>query len=248
MVKFRPVVAIGLALGALVVSGVGAQVPPVRSSAVASKAFRHRDLTIPNRLESVDRLPLPAATLARAQLDGLGVPHTGAMFDRRSGRWATLMPDVRLLQPGGDSGAAWRALASSGPGGEGPLEEATWLGLEDYLKKNYDLLGVDVAELAPARVTVHDGGDRIQIYAPRQVGGVPVRDAHLTAVVGHGNLILLGVRHWGDVSVSTVPDVSEQDAAHVVGEHLGDLRMDGLHRPTELILLPTAAVVIGWPG
>jgi hypothetical protein len=239
MSKVRPVLAINLALGALLAGGVGAQVPPARTSAVAAKAFRHPDLTIPNRLEPVDRLPFAEATLAREQLDGLGVRYSGAMFDRRAGRWATLMPDVRLLKAG--DGGAWQALSRAAPGAGSSLEEATRLALLDYLQTNRDLLGIDVAELSPAQFTVHDGGERIQIYAAREINGIPVPGTHLTAVIGHGNLILLGVRHWGDVSVSTAPEVSVKDATQAVAEHLGDLRMDGLRRPAELILVPTAA-------
>jgi hypothetical protein len=237
----RPVLRIGLALGALLVGSAGAQVPPQRSSAIAAKAFRHPDVTISGRLEPVDRLPSDVAAAAIEQLDRLGVPYTGAMFDRRAGRWATLMPALRLLQPGDGVAFAWQPLPGAASSAGGSLEEAAWLALEDYLAKNYGVLGIDVAELAPARVTVHDRGDRIQIYAARQISGIPVRDAHLTAVFGHGNLILLGVRHWGDVRVGTDPDVDDKEAAAVVAAHLEPMTVDGLRRPAELILVPTAA-------
>jgi len=237
----RPVVRICLALAALIVSGADAQVPPSRASAIATKGFRHPDLTIPNRLLSVDRLSSTEATRAREQLDGLGVPHTGAKFDRRAGRWATLMPEARLLQPGDGERTRWQALPGAVAGAGESFERVAWLALEDFLIRNLDHLGIDVAELTPARVTVHDGGDRIQIYAARQINGIPVRDAYLTAVVGHGNLILLGVRHWGDVRASTDPTISEHDAAAVVDAHLEPLDGHGQRRPAELVLVPTAA-------
>ncbi len=241
MGKARPAVRIGLALGVLLAGSAGAQVSPQRSSAIAAKAFRHPDLVIPNLLVTVDRLPGGVATLAREELEGLGVARSGALYDRRAGRWATLMPDVRLLQASGGQAGVWRPLPGAPSGSSASLDQAVWLALEDYLNRNLGVLGIDVAELAPARVTVHDGGDRIQIYAARQIAGTPVRDAFLTAVVGHGNLILLGVRHWGEVRVGTDPAVSGDDAAAKVAAHLAPITMDGLRSPAELILVPTAA-------
>ena len=240
MDTIRHVARLFLALSVLFAGGVGAQVPPPRVSAVAAKWYRHSDLTISNRLVPVDGIPYPARTAATEQLDALGVPRSGSMFDRRAGRWATLMPDARLLQPGGSGGIAWQSLPKATARTDEVLERAAWQSLKDFLITNSEHLDIDVAELGPATVTVHDGGDRIQIYAPRRIAGIPVRDAHLTAVVGHGNLILLGLRHWGDVRVTIDPEVSGAAALQVVAAHLDPMTISGQRKPAELILVPTA--------
>lgn len=207
-----------------------------------SRIHRHPDLSITNRLEPADRLPPEIAGPALRQLTLLSVPSTGAFFDRRAGRWSTLMPKTALLRRSTGAGPAWQPLAGISTPTRGSLEDSAWQALESYLREHHEELRIDLAQLSPASITVHDGGDRIQIYSQRRVEGIPVRDTYLTAVISHGNLILLGVRNWGDVETSPDPLVSEQSAAGVLQAYLGSIQIDGLRKPAELILVPTAPV------
>jgi len=231
-----------VALILCVLSAVGgwSQVPPERASAIQSRVFRHPDLSIPNRLEPVDRLPPKIADPARQQLAALSVPPTGAFFDRRAGRWSTLMPTASILQRSVGPGPAWQRPPGTSTPATNSIEDSAWQALESYLEEHQDELAIDLAQLSPPNITVHDGGNRIQIYSQRHINGIPVRDAYLTAVISHGNLILLGVRNWGDVETPTDPHVSEQSAAAVLQAHLGSIEIDGLRQPAELILVPTA--------
>jgi hypothetical protein len=227
---------------ALGVAEAGAQLAPQRSSAIAGKIFRHSDLNIPNRLEPASRLSSPIAQSAKEQLQGLDIAASRALFDRRAGRWATLLPAVRLLQRSDGPGAAWENLKGlPSPVGSTSIEAVAWKAVESYLRDHLDQLRVDLSELDPAVITVHDGGDRIQVFAGRRVEGIPVRDNYLTAVIGHGNLILLGLRNWGDLTTGTRPSISKQKATAAVTTHLGSIEVDSLRKPTELILVPTAA-------
>ncbi|TNF77438.1 MAG: hypothetical protein EP299_04670, partial [Acidobacteria bacterium] len=179
---------------------------------------------------------------ALQQLAELRIPETGAFFDRRAGRWSTLMPAAALLQKATDGdGPGWKPRNWASAPTFASLEETAWATLENYLLEHAQQLDVELSELAPATVTVHDGGDRIQIHAGRQIDGLPVRDAYLTAVISHGNLVLLGLRHWGDVEVSTEPQISAQAALAVVREYLDAVEIEGLGRGARPILVPMAA-------
>jgi hypothetical protein len=232
-----------LVVGVLFVGSAWAQLSPPRSPAVAEKAFRHPDLYIPNRLEPMERLPLRVAGVAKRQLEGMEVSVVGAFFDRRAGRWSTLMPAVQLLQTEVDPSTVRHRGQPSAPAvvDPGQLEDTAWAALENYLSRHADQLHIDVSELGPSKVTAHDDGDRIQIYAGRHVDGIPVRDSYLTAVISHGNLILLGVRNWGDINADLRAALREQAAVESVEVHLGEIQMNGLRKPAELILVPTAA-------
>ena len=165
---------LALLICVLTAAGATAQLAPQRRSAISEKIFRHADLDIPNRLEPAIRLSSPLAQTAKKQLQGLEIAETHAFFDRRAGRWATLMPSVPLLQPSNGQGSAWKSLYS--PAGSGSIEPVAWKAIESYLRDHMDQLHVDLSELDPPVITVHDGGNRIQAFAARRVNGVPIRD------------------------------------------------------------------------
>lgn len=226
---------------ALIVLQVGAQVAPVRGTAIAGKIFRHPTLDIPNRLVPAERMPPGISGKTKVQLSNLSVSPDGAFVDRRTGRFGTLLPTAQVLGRS-SSGTGWKSLeASAATATTASIQTIAWNAIERYLRDHAAQLGVDVSELDSAKVTVHDGGARIQIFAGRRVDGVWVRDNYLTAVIGHGNLVLLGLRNWGQVTTGTRPSISEQNATSVVATHLDPIEIDGVREPAELTLVPTAA-------
>ncbi len=148
-----------------------------------------------------------------AGLAALGVSPEEAFLDLRSDRWGTLMPTHPLL-PGTGVGNTleWSAFGGS-PASTRELERLAWEAFASFLERNRETLRIDPTELPPrGKVTIHDNGDLIQIYAPRVIQGVLVRDASLTAVVNHGNLVLFGAIKWGDVSTAVAPSLDAGQA------------------------------------
>ena len=190
-------------------------------SPIRAKSFRHDDLYIGN-------VYVPATELqaSRAQdLATLGVGPDAAFMDVRSGRWGTLMPRQALL-PGDGRGnnLEWEQLGLTAPAGDAEHRELAWNAVIGYLSQHQDVLGIDISELAsPGKVTLHNGGDLVQIHATRVIGGVPVRDSFVKAAISHGNLILLGAAKWDDVGISTAPAISVDTAIGVASGYLGAL-------------------------
>jgi hypothetical protein len=192
---------------------VEAIVPP-DPSALTEKVFRHPGLHISNLERPVAELGPPVSREAlRAQLARLGAQ--SGLLDWRSGRWGSLVLSVPLL-PGDGVGN------TLGPS-RGISQSAAWSAVSGYLQAHQEDLRVDVSELAAARVSVFDEGALVQVHAPRVVGGIPVRQSGLSAVISHGNLILLGLQNWGAVSGATGALVTVESAQAVVAKHLHPL-------------------------
>ncbi len=209
------------------------------NSAIRDKSFRHADLYIGNRY-------VPATEVAGARvaedLARLGVDPTAAYMDQRSGRWGTLMP-VEPLLPGDGQGnqLSWEQMGSAAPRDLGEYRELAWNAFLGYLSQYHDELGIDVGELvSPGSVTVHNGGDLVQIHARRLVGGVPVRGSFITATVSHGNLILLGATKWGEVGVSPLPSITSGTAIAVANGYLGTVAEGAEWPKSSLVVVPMA--------
>ncbi|MET0553123.1 MAG: hypothetical protein ABW221_08805, partial [Vicinamibacteria bacterium] len=200
-----------------------AVVAPDRTSPMAQKEFRHPAFHIPNRVQRVDEQPAASRQGLTDALADLHASGQTSYLDVRSGRWATLYPVQPLLPGTGDGNSvSWDALAAPQPADVAGWEAAAWQAFRGYVESRGRALGVDVRELKqPGHVTVHDGGALVQIVAPRVFEGVPVRDSYLTAVVNHGNLVLLGANQWGTVRTASRPTVGEAQARGVVEHHVG---------------------------
>ena len=201
-----------------------------------AKSFRQEDLSI--------RARIGAAGEEQAQaLAALGVAPAAAYVDGRTGRFATLMPAQPLL-PGRGVGneLTWAELAVDPPAGDAALGRQAWKAFVGYLEEHRGALGIDVGELrSPGDVTVHEGGGLVQIHAPRLIDGIPVRDAYLTAVIRHGNLVLLGARNWGDVTAARQPAISVDQALATVRSYLADLPNRVSFKKSSLAFVPAAA-------
>ncbi len=206
---------------------------------IRARAFRHPDLHISSFYQPATELGGESVS----SLSALGIAPEAAYFDRRGGRWGTLMPAHPIL-PGDGVGndLRWEELGrSDAPASVLELRQQTWEAFVSYLGARQSQLGIDVSELrAPGTVTPHRGGELIQIHAQRVIGGVPVRDSFLNATISHGNLILLGARNWGDVDISPVAAVTMGNAIAVAQGHLGDLAFGAQWRKNGLSIVPMA--------
>ncbi|MCP4900865.1 MAG: hypothetical protein GY906_28190 [bacterium] len=230
---------------AAVVLGVGLVVAPAHSftkpelSPVSAKAFQHADLYIGNVLVSPDDLGSSKSAVLGQALARLGVSAEYAKVDRRSERWGTLISSIPLI-PG--TGVGNNLNWAQQPQSVREIESAARAAFLSYVEDHSADLGINPAEIGGVKVTVHNNGNLIQIFAGRQLIGVPVRDSYLTATISHGNLILMGARQWGDLGVSFEPDVTKVNAKSVLETYLGSVAPQSYRKP-ELAIVPMAAGV-----
>ncbi|KAB2962457.1 MAG: hypothetical protein F9K16_09000 [Thermoanaerobaculia bacterium] len=236
-----------LAIAALLLTAVPAFafVRP-EASPLASREVRPAGFEADPELRLLAELEATEAAQRGADLAQLGLEPAYARLDARGGSWATLLL-ARPLIPGTGVGndLTWDDLGFvAAPAGDG-VGQAAWNEFTRFLGQHRRELGFDPAELVPS-LGVTDGGALVQIHAGRQIRGVPVRGAALSATVNHGNLILLGAERWGKIGVSTVPTLSESDAAAALEAHLAPFEMAGWQAKPTLELLPLG--VDGKPG
>ncbi len=220
----------------LALAASSAAVVPPEETLLRARSFRHDDL-------AVDTRHLPAGEAEAAALAALGVAPEGAYLDERSGRWATLMPAEPLL-PGDGVGnqLTWEGFGLVEPPEVATYRRLVWEAFVRYLGDHREALGIDPGELTrPGHVTVHDGGALVQIHAPRQVGGIPVLGSSVTAVLRHGNLILLGSTHWAEVTVAPQATISAGQAMATVQSHLAGAAVASGFEKTWLNFVPAAS-------
>ncbi len=220
-----------------------AQLAPRRDPELAAKVLRHPDLTVPNHYRPLRELSSRAAAQPGRSLADLEVEPDAAWLDLRTGRWGTLLPSRPLIPGAGrGNGLTWQRVGRPAPKSDGELGAAAWERLLAYLEAHQTSLGVESRELeGRPRISVHEGGELIQIHAARVFEGLPVRDSYLTAVVNHGNLVLLGFRNWGPVQLPATPAISVARAREVVRAHLAPLVFSRFWGRPEMAIVPLAA-------
>ncbi|MEE8522300.1 MAG: PepSY domain-containing protein, partial [Thermoanaerobaculia bacterium] len=230
--------AILMTLPLLTTATLEAQVEPQKSPFVAEKAFRHADLDIETENQEIGQLPPAAATQARQRLERLGVNAATARVDQRSGRFVTLLPTTPLV-PGRGVG---NNLEAAGSASREALEQAAWDAFHDYLIAHQDDLGIDPAELAQHRIASHNDGDLYQIFVPRTFDGIPVRNSHITAVIGQGNLTLFSAHQWADRGrVSNRPQLSLDEAVLAAEDYLRPLEVTREWGKPDQVYVPMAS-------
>ncbi|MDY7093407.1 MAG: hypothetical protein SX243_10600 [Acidobacteriota bacterium] len=209
------------------------------TSLLSAKETRHPALYIGNVYRSADQLD-GTATDRSVGLSGLDVAASNAYLDLRSGRWGTLLLSEPMI-PGTGVGnnLSWSTLRQPEPADDRALEAAAWSSLRSYLEIHQLALALDPAEIEP-RVAAEAGGSLVQIHGRRVVDGIPVRDSFLTAVINHGNLILMGVRNWGDITTPASPTLDREQATSRVAQHIAPVRSQGFWDRTELLYVPMA--------
>ncbi|HSE61988.1 MAG TPA: CARDB domain-containing protein [Thermoanaerobaculia bacterium] len=224
-----------LLLATVSVPSLHAITKPKKESALEKLAFTRPEIRVPSILKPTSALPPETAAKAGRDLDLMGaleaVKPVG-FYDLRADRFGTIVLSKPLLP----KGIATQSAASSDE-----LRATVWSALQEFLSAHKGALRIDSSELASKPgITVLEGGRVIQVHAPRVVDGIPVRGGYLTAVVNSGNLILLGMKAWGDISVSTQPSVAEEAAVRKVAEHVRPHAVSGFWRSAHLEILPTS--------
>ncbi len=173
----------------------------------------------------------PAAALA-----SLGVAPEHAVLDARTGRFRTLML-AQPLVPGRGNTLSWESLGLAPAPDDEALAQAAWLGLRRFLGQQAAALRIDPNELPGATgSSVVADGEVIQLRLERMVSGVPVRGSYATAVVNHGNLVLLGFRAWHDGFGSPNPTLAADAATAIAVASVASTRSPAT--PARLEFLP----------
>jgi hypothetical protein len=208
-------------------------------SPLQQKTFRHPDLAFPNSHERLDQLDSSLAASLKHELAALGVSPDHAFYDARAGRWGSLMLREPLL-PGTGVGNAlrWDDFGLQARPEAKDIEREAVAALQAFLRRAEGQLRVDLSELGTARVGVHEDGVIVQVYVPRAVGGVPVRDSALTAVINHGNLVLFGLTKWASVTTGLSPAISADEARGVAAQHVAPLEFAPTKGKAHLELIP----------
>ena len=189
-------------------------------SRTQEKEFRSPGLAIPTQHTALSALDAKQAAGLQTELAGLGVPPEGAFYDPLWQRWGSLLPSVPLV-PGRGVGntLSWANFGVAGQPTDTQIKAAAWEALTGYLRDAPELR-VDVGELGSPSIGIFAGGTLIHVHAQRVVGGIAVRDSGLSAVINHGNLILLGLQNWGSVDGTTNAVLSADAARAVVEAHV----------------------------
>ncbi|HET8645934.1 MAG TPA: PepSY domain-containing protein, partial [Vicinamibacteria bacterium] len=196
-----------------------AAVPP--PSAVAEKSYRHPAVLPPQRLQPAAE-PLSGAALA--------------FEDARSSRLASLVLAEPLV-PGFGNALTWETLGGR-PASPAASDAVLWKGVLAFLERHLAALGVDAAELTEPRIGVFDRGQLALAHAGRTLDGVPVRAAAVTAVVRHGNLVMLGIENWVVGPGRGQPQVSAAQARAAVSRHVAPFAVEAFAGGERLEYIP----------
>jgi trimeric autotransporter adhesin len=168
------------------------------------KAFFRPELYVSSSHEALDdvlvHLPTRAAweDFFRARGETARSTPLAVFIDPRSGAVSGFTGAFPII-PG--DGVGNRLVA---PPGAVTDEAAVTKAARQFVDAHRALLGIDVAQLGPARTT-QVRPDLWQISIPQEVNGVRVRDARLAATISHGNLVTIGTEMWSNASISTAP-------------------------------------------
>ena len=232
----------------LLVAAVLSLVPPARGVQKPQgrlneeKAFRHPGLHVPELHHRVADLEPTVAQGLDIDLADLGATSSAAFYDSRVGRLSGLLLSVPLIPGTGVRNTLSWVIAT--PRNQADLELQAGNAVRSFLIRQRTQLRIDPAELGPARTAAYERGGLVQIYFPRIVGGLVVRDNSITAVLNHGNLVLLGLQNWGDVRVPLAPTAAAAQAQEIVREHVRPFEVASFVSQPELELIPMESE--GW--
>lgn len=213
-------------------------VPP-EDSPLRQKAFSAPELYIGQAYLDEAAIIARGRAADLAPLTDLGVPNGGAFLDPRSGRWGTLMPATPMV-PGVGNQLSWSATLGHAPADSSDIADGAFKAYRSWLGQHAGNLGLDLSQLGQEKVTVHRGGDLIQIYVPRVKDGLRVRGSYLHAVINHGNLVLWGAVKWGTIDVPPAANLAASDALAVARNHVGAAGQQLDWRKPELMFVPTS--------
>ena len=92
--------------------------------------------------------------------------------------------------------------------------------LMQHLKKFNKLIRINLNEIGEIRI--NQISDTLwHAHFRRQVDGIPVRDATIAFAIKHGNLVLWGLEKWGDINISTKPNIDKETAVKLAFKNIG---------------------------
>jgi len=215
-----------LASAVLVVPLEGAVAPA--DSPLRQKEFRLPSLHIPN-LERPQGELGPALAGRGLDLVRLGAGPGSAFFDWRGARWSSLILSEPLI-PGDGKG---NTLGTAKVG-----NSDIWKALSDFVRAHQAELRIDLDELASPNIGIFSDGSLVQVHVPRVVDGLPVRDSGLSAVISHGNLVLLGLQNWGTLNATPKARVTLADAEAAVAAYVTPFKVSSYAQKARLELVP----------
>lgn len=220
-----------LLVGVLCATNLSAIQLPTAPAAGAPATIRSEQLYISQLGQPADRLQSRFGERASR----LGGRSSHAMIDERSGRFLTLMLAKPMLPGTGVGNRVVDAQATASPVA---LQQRAAQVFGEWLQRHQEDLRIDPAELGEPHVSLISP-DHIQIYIPRQVGGVPVREAAITATIKHGNLILVGLSQWADLH-ATRAQLNIDAAREILAQRIAPLTSSAEWKSAELAYLPVA--------
>jgi hypothetical protein len=170
----------------------------------------------------------------RAQWEALlsqrGADAINGFIDPRSGAVTNLLESVPLVPGSGNRLAKRKADAAA-------VEAA----VRAHIQARRGVLGIDVSQLGPARVT-RVAEALWQVHIAQTYLGVVVRHARMAATISHGNLVLLGTEGWGNVrGLVATPRLSADQALDAGFDYADGRRPDDLIvRAPQLEVVPFA--------
>ena len=187
---------------------------------LAEKILRHPNLHIPTRLQPAIDLQDDLGARIQRDLAALAINGDSAFYDARAGRLTSLILSEPLI-PGTGVGNKLQWVGGLDQAlNEEKVREIVWTAVRGFVQERQAQLRVDVAELGTPHIAIFDQAALVQVVAQRVINGIPVRDSNMTAVLNHGNLILLGFDHWGDApNLQTLAAVGDTQAALRVAQH-----------------------------
>ncbi|MGY6630918.1 MAG: choice-of-anchor D domain-containing protein [Wenzhouxiangella sp.] len=229
----------GLALALIVALPALAFQPPEQRPLNAFE-FRHDSLWWNSVYQSLDELPADWALPRSDELFELNVRQEHAFLDARTGRWGTLIL-TRPMIPGTGIGndLQWSDFNLPAPRDHQQLMNAAGAAFLRFLRAHEAQLGFAAEEMVPPRMQVN-GNERIQLYIGRRIDGIPVEDSYITANINSGNLILMGQRNWGDITLETRPSVNAVAARDALDAHLEGIRATTFRQPPQLRIIPVS--------
>lgn len=231
---------LALAALGLAAATIATAIEPPTHRSFQDLLFRVPEMTVSANVRRASELgeAIDAGSLAR-----LGVTAETALVETGTGRFVALFPATPVLPGRGIGNAlAWSELGTAVPRGPKELEQAAWATLHAYFVTHAAELRIDPAELViPAQVTAVSD-ELVHVVVGRQVDGVPVRDSRILATIKFGNLILLGVEKWADVSADRLARYGAAEAEEALRRFVGERDFGRTLRAATLVWIPVDGV------
>ncbi len=199
--------------------------------------IRHPDLYIPS--EAIPMNEYPLSEHDSHQWDIFFHRYPGKwhiFFDPRAGKPMTLIGHIPLIPgTGKDNHITFHMLSKRMGYNIRKITSDVVLQLSrGLIKELSSYLGIAPSELGPGRA-VQVSSYVWHINIPRVVDDIPVVQSSITMVLNHGNVVLIGLRNWGDVTHRIPPRLHKDEALRRILNHL-QIPRERLHLLKEPLL------------